>query len=129
MIARWIAIAGACATLAGCSNKLSGDVTIDGQPFEPASCRSGQVHGFLGVELTGEKGKRLRLVVTPTGEPEVILFAGESIGIRLGSCGSLTHEFQSSTINDVRNVKGSAQLDCESEGHTIKGTLSFENCH
>ena len=129
MTVRIITVVLACMIAAGCSAKLSADLEIDGEKFVPDSCRSGAVHGFVGVEITGESGKRLRLAMTPTGEPVVILFIGESIGVKLGTCGSLNHSYQNSTINDVKNVKGDAKLDCDTDGHTVKGTLSFENCH
>ncbi len=38
-------------------------------------------------------------------------------------------EKQNSTINDIKNVKGRAKLDCTVEGSTVKANVTFENCH
>ena len=47
----------------------------------------------------------------------------------MGECGSFKLEHQNSTVNDVKNVAGSAELDCKADGHSVKGKVSFENCH
>ena len=112
-----------------CTNKLSGEVTVDDQPFVIESCESGQRNGFVGVDLTASDGRRLRVVQTPSGAPQVFLFAGEAVGQELGACGSFTIQFQNSTINDIKNVMGEARLDCTTDEHRVKGTVTFENCH
>lgn len=113
-----------------CSNKLGGDLKINGEAFAPSSCRSGAVYGFAGVEVTGAGGRRLRVLHTPTGEAQVVLFAsGAQVGTNLGLCGTLTVSDQNSTINDVKNVQGKAQLKCAADGVVIEGSLQFENCH
>lgn len=114
---------------ASCSNKIEGDVTIDGAPFSIEGCESGERNGFAGVDLDGSDGRRLRVVQTPSGAPTVFLFTGEAVGTELGSCGSLTLVYQNSTINNIRNVKGHARLDCASGEHQVKGSVTFENCH
>lgn len=115
---------------AACSNKLGGDLKVNGQPFAAASCRSGAVFGVSGVEVTGKGGQRLRVVQLPTGEAQVVLFApGAQVGSDLGVCGSIQVTTQSSTVNNVRNVEGKAQLQCTADGVTVAGTLTFENCH
>lgn len=118
------------AATAACSNKLSGSLEVDGKTFELDSCRSGQVFGFSGVELRSKAGQKLRLVQTPTGEGAVMLFtSGTSVGTELGKCGPFTLSQQNSTINNVKNVEGSATLDCSANGHSVKGAVSFSNCH
>jgi hypothetical protein len=113
-----------------CSNKISGDVTLDNSPFTFKSCRSGQAFGFYGVDLQDRDGRRLRLVVLPSGEPSLFYFAsGAATGVDLGACGTVSVVQQSSTINDIRNVMGKASLACTKGGHTVKGTVVFENCH
>lgn len=113
-----------------CSNKLGGDLTVNGEPFQPSSCRSGAVYGFSGVEVTGKSGWKLRLVQTPSGQGNVIAFGpGAATGAELGPCGTLTVDTQNSTINDVKNVQGKADLACTTDGLTLKGKLTFENCH
>jgi hypothetical protein len=113
-----------------CSNKLSGSLEVDGKKFELDSCRSGQVYGFSGVELRSKTGDKLRLVQTPTGEGAVVyLPSGASTGSEMGRCGPFTVRQQNSSINDVKNVEGTATLDCSASGHTIKGEVAFGNCH
>ncbi len=114
-----------------CSNKLSGNVEVNGEKVGFNSCRNGLVYGFRGVELSGSNGMKLRLGHSPTGEMGVIVFAkGESVGKELRvPCGSLSLSDQNSTVNDVKNIQGKAVLDCTAEGYTLKGEVSFENCH
>jgi hypothetical protein len=114
----------------GCSNKLSGDLAVDGNKVGLSSCRNGTVYNFRGVELTLSDGTKLRVAVTPTNEAEVYLIpAGGGKGSELGRCGTIQIEDQNSTINDVRNVEGKVTLDCTGDGATLKGSVSFENCH
>ena len=114
----------------GCSAKLSGELTVDGKPFKATECRSGQVYGFTGVELTAEDGTRVRLGTQPSGAADVYLLApGVDQGLELKGCATLTVTPQNSTINDVKNVEGNAKLACDVDGHSIKGEVSFANCH
>ncbi len=116
--------------LAGCTSKVSGTLTVDGTSFAPKVCRSGQAFGFPGIELTDEGGRRLRLFASPEGTAAAALLSGDApSGVRLGQCGTLALEAQSSKINNITNVKGSARLSCESSGHKVFGNLEFENCH
>ncbi len=116
--------------MVSCSNKIEGDVTIDDARFAIESCASGQRNGFFGVDLKGSDGRLLRLVQLPSGEPQVFLFAaGGSSSADLGPCGSLSVEIQNSTINDIKNIRGQAQLNCTSDEHQVKGSVTFENCH
>lgn len=113
-----------------CSNKLGGDLKLNGEPFAPTGCRNGAVYGFSGVEVTGKSGWKLRLVQTPTGEGRVIAFGpGASTGAELGACGSLKVNTQNSTINEVKNVEGHAELACTVDGLSLSGKITFENCH
>lgn len=112
-----------------CANKIEGAVTIDDRSFPIEGCESGQRNGFAGVDFLGRDGRRLRVVQTRTGTQQVLLFDGETAGKDLGPCGSLTIERQTSTVNEITNVRGQAQLDCASNGHRVKGSVRFENCH
>ena len=51
--------------VAACSNKLGGDLTINGEKATLSSCRSGAVYGFRGVELSIKGGTKLRVAATP----------------------------------------------------------------
>lgn len=116
--------------LASCTAKLSGQITLDGNPFSPTACRSGQANGFHGVDLIGKDNARLRLVQHPSSQAEVYVFAPNSdTGIYLGLCGPMSMKQQNSRINDIHNQEGKATLDCSREGHKVVGSISFENCH
>jgi len=116
--------------LVGCKSKVSGTLQIDGKPFDVQQCRSGQAFGFSGVEFTDTNGRRLRLFANPDGTSAAALFgSGSTSGDRLGECGTLTMEAQSSRINSIVNVKGSAKLSCASGAHKVTGNVEFENCH
>ena len=116
--------------MVGCQSKVSGTLEVDGTPFVPRVCRSGQAFGFYGIELTDETNRRLRLFTNPEGTALAALFRGDSpTGDRLGQCGTLRMEAQSSKINSITNVKGTARLSCETNNHKVSGNLEFENCH
>jgi hypothetical protein len=116
--------------LVGCTAKITGTLQVDGTNFEVKQCRSGQAFGFSGLELTDANGRRLRLFSHADGTSEVALFNGAgSTGDRLGECGVLAMEAQSSRINSISNVKGTAKLACDSGGHKVTGKVDFENCH
>jgi hypothetical protein len=128
--ARSVLVALVILVAAGCSAKLTSDLSINGEKQEIASCRSGAVYGFRGVELTAKSGTKVRVASTITGEAGVVVMQkGSLVGSDLGTCGTFQISDQSSTINDVKNVKGKAVLDCAADGLAVKGTVSFENCH
>jgi hypothetical protein len=121
-----LALGGLC----GCHAKVTGSLDVDGSDFAIKQCRSGQAFGYTGIELTDADGRRLRLVSKVEGTCEAALFSGDSkTGDRLGQCGVLTVETQSSRINEIYNVRGSAKLSCESGPHKVSGNVEFENCH
>jgi len=121
---------GVLVVLAACSNKLGGEVDVNGETQTLSSCRNGVVYGFRGVEISMRSGMRLRIAATQTGEARLVYMpSGSSTGTDVGVCGTLAISDQNSTINDVKNVEGKATLDCATDGFTIKGELSFSNCH
>ena len=116
--------------LVGCHSKVTGTLQVDGTTFAVAQCRSGQAFGFSGIELADANGRRLRLFANPDGTCTAALFKGDSTtGDRLGPCGVLTMAAQSSRINSINNVQGTAKLACEAVGHKVAGNVGFENCH
>jgi hypothetical protein len=117
-------------SLVGCQSKVTGTLEVDGSSFAVQQCRSGQAFGFSGIELTDATGRRLRLLANADGTCTAALFKGDSpTGDQLGQCGTLTMEAQSSRINSITNVKGTAKLACEAVTHKVAGNLEFENCH
>lgn len=123
-----LAVSALVVALIGCTAELGGDVKVDGEAFTPTECNSGQLNGFAGVDLIDNGGRTLRIVQSPTNQPQAILMAGNQVA-DLGPCGTMTLNRQNSTVNDVVNVMGDATLDCEVEGHSVKGSVTFKNCH
>jgi hypothetical protein len=111
-----------------CINEITADLKVDGEVFEPTSCRSGQRNNFAGVDLIDGGGRILRLAQSPANQPQAILIAGAQV-VEVGACGSMSIERQSSTVNDITNVMGEAVLDCAAAGHSVAGSVSFKNCH
>jgi len=125
-----VLICSAALALAGCTSKVTGTLEVDGSPFTVEECRSGQAFGFSGIELKEAGGRRLRLLANGDGTCTAALFKGDSqTGDRLGECGTLEMQAQSSRINSITNVMGKAQLACEAVGHKVTGGIEFENCH
>lgn len=120
----------AALALAGCTSKVTGTLEVDGSPFVVEECRSGQAFGFSGIELKDAGGRRLRLLANGDGTCTAALFKGDSqTGDRVGQCGTLEMQAQSSRINSITNLMGKAQLSCEAVGHKVSGSIEFENCH
>ena len=125
-----VLICSAALALAGCTSKVTGTLEVDGSPFAVEECRSGQAFGFSGIELKDATGRRLRLLANGDGTCTAALFKGDSpTGDRVGQCGTLEMQAQSSRINSITNVMGKAQLACEAVGHKVLGGIEFENCH
>ncbi len=113
------------------STRVTGDVTVDGSEFTINQCRSGQLLGFSGIQLSDASGRRLRVIQNPTdGVVSVSLFsANQDTGDNLGSCGTLRINLTSSYVNYVRNINGAAALNCEMGKHKVIGNVNFTNCH
>lgn len=125
------ALVGVVAALSlGCSAKLSSDITVGGEKFEPTECKNGVSFGFMGVQLSDKDGRRIRLAPNPDGTVAIMLFdKGQDVGNTVASCGTMALAQQNSEINGVKNVKGKATLACGEGPGEIKGSISFENCH
>ncbi|PRQ09428.1 hypothetical protein [Enhygromyxa salina] len=110
-----------------CTNEITATLKVDGESFVPTSCRAGQLNNFAGVDLIDDAGQTLRLVQSPTNESNAILLGAKTV--EFGACGTFSVERQSSAVNDITNVMGEAKLDCEADGRSVSGTVSFKNCH
>jgi hypothetical protein len=119
----WLALA---VLASSCTPHFSGELVLDGAPFRPRECRSGQAYGFTGVELADEQGRRIRIAQEHDGTPATVYYPALS---SIGSCASLSLATQTSKINRIRNVEGSASLSCAGADHRVEGTVRFENCH
>ena len=126
----WIAVCFAVFLLTGCTAKINSTLQLNGQPFVPTGCRSGQAFGFSGVEFTDKDGVRLRLLANADGTCSAALFkAGSAKGDAFGPCGTLAMKTQSSRINSIHNLEGAANLMCRAAARKIEGSIQFENCH
>lgn len=126
---------------AGCRATITGDIRIDGVPFVPTICRSGEPFGFVGVELSDADGKYLIMSLEEerrpkwgprpgrpwSGAPEITIATPETGRSDFGPCGSLIVQDQESKVI-YRNVAGEAALSCSST-HRIEGRVQFTNCH
>lgn len=129
-----VGIAALALAAAACSNEVSSSLEVNGKAWKPSACRNGSIYGFRGVELSGD-GMSIRIAATITGEAQVVVTGGAekgttgAVGVDLGKCGTFQIADQNSTINDVKNVEGKAVLDCKNAETTIRGSVSFANCH
>jgi len=115
---------------AGCVAHVTSTVQVDGAPFSPSTCRSGQANGFSGVEVADQSGRRLRLARSLNGTPAAVYFpAGTPIGEDLGACFTMNTRTGVGVVNGVHNVEGDAVLTCRTERHQVSGSVQFENCH
>jgi hypothetical protein len=118
------------ASLAACSPHFAGELRIDGAPFQPVACRSGQAHGFAGIELTDAAGSRLRVAENLDGTASTVYFpSGARVGKNLGACGGVRAFASRGVINGVQNLDGSVMLACSATSPRVEGALRFENCH
>lgn len=120
--------------LTGCSNKLIGDLSVNGEKLDVTSCRNAAAYGFSGLVLETSNQMKLIIAYTDTGKTHVVLLPhfgtpGRKKGVPLGSCALLEMREQHSTINNIRNVEGTVGFECTTDGYTVKGGLAFENCH
>ena len=129
--------------LVGCSNKLSGELTVSGGEhtfsIHPDACVSGERQGFFGADLYEEydDGKLVRLIYDAHSDYTVrfnIPGTDESYLISKDTKGCDVFEArvqeQSSEINNVTNVEGIVRLDCNIAGlGKVKADLTFGNCH
>jgi hypothetical protein len=117
--------------LAGCPNKLTSTVQIDGTAFTPTRCNNGLVFGFAGVQFQDAAGRRLRVVSDPaTNEVRVAWFLDTGgRGDELGPCAALSQHAGTGVVNGVQNQEGAVRFTCNGGGHTISGNIDFKNCH
>ncbi|MCB9592273.1 MAG: hypothetical protein H6719_06045 [Sandaracinaceae bacterium] len=119
-------------------SEVSGSLTIDGEAFEPAHCRSGELGEdaprdrpeFHGVDLlTSSSGRTVRVLEDATEGPRVLVIdpgsaprpidraACERFEVELRETGTL--------IMDVWGMEGSVDLDCPA----VQGNVRFDSCY
>jgi hypothetical protein len=113
-----------------CTAHTAGTLQVDGQPFEPVTCHSGQASGFSGVELVDVRDRKLRIAQNLDGSPAVVYFpSGRPVGEPLGPCATIHAGPGTGVINGVRNLDGTATLSCQTPERRVTGSVRFENCH
>ncbi|PIW01247.1 MAG: hypothetical protein COW42_05535 [Deltaproteobacteria bacterium CG17_big_fil_post_rev_8_21_14_2_50_63_7] len=124
--------------LGACSNEISGKLEATGEKtfsMTPDACESGQRNGFFGVDLfvDGSRNQAIRVIESPREGVSVIVDHpdGGRLTLEKANCKTLSGhvEAQNSTINDIKNVMGNLEMDCEQQGLVIKADIHFENCH
>jgi hypothetical protein len=114
----------------GCYAHVTGALEVDGVPFVANWCGSGAPRGFPGVELTDERGRRLRLAQHLDGTAAVALFRpGSRIGETLPGCATVDIRPGTGKFNGTRNLEGTATLSCVNDQYRVVGSVEFENCH
>ena len=114
---------------ASCAGHVTGNLQIDGEPFAATTCRSGQLGGYSGVELSDDHGRRLRLAQNLDGTFAGVYFPpGSRTGDNLGTCGTLNVQPEPVVMNGVHPVDGNVTLVCKTEKHQMSGSALFENC-
>lgn len=108
--------------LSGC-----GGLTLDGREFDVATCSSGQVWGFVGVDLTDQEGRRIHVARTVGKEARVRVFEAPTRSVDLGSCGAIEVEVDE-VPGEPYLVSGSLDVTCAGEGHTLEGGYRFSRC-
>ena len=103
------------------------DLWLDGAPFHARSCKAGSSSGFLGFDLTGEDGTRVRIVSELDGASKVIVFRnGAERGITLVDCSRADMHEQRGKYSS--SVHGRASMKCEAAGVRIEGTVLYDRC-
>jgi hypothetical protein len=100
------------------------------------SCRSGQVHGFVGVDLDDADDRRaVRVIFDPIKGRQVLVRmpnANDGFALTESNCPGLTMEVRQNgdVYNDIRAVDGKIAFDCDLGGGG-RATLDarFRDCH
>lgn len=132
------------AAVAGCSNELHGslEATLRGEGGKqwsttPSQCASGERQGFFGVDMRAGTTDNavVRAILDPTDGPILkanVPGSGQALVIKPGpGCAQFdVHvERQSSSINDVTNVRGHVRVTCDNPEFSLKADITFANCH
>ena len=115
-------------TVAACTSVHS-DLTINEQRFGPSQCRNGQVEEFFGVDLKDERGLTLRLASNPDQTISVIVIPNDGRKpVSMTGCATLSLEKGDNDDHGHYKIDGHAQVNCSTEGWTVRGSTSFEKC-
>ena len=119
---------------------ISGSIAAEGSVvggwvFAPDVCESGFRRSFHGVRMFSSHDSNFAFVYVedPTrGRSIEVKVPEKDQGYRFfePDCGTLDATVRTGTIiNNVRSISGTINLDCKAQGGSLKGYLTFENCH
>jgi hypothetical protein len=118
---------------------VTGTLVVSGKPgwtAPLAACRSGQVNGFVGVDLDdGSDRLAVRVIVDPTRGKQVLLRlpkSDDALVLTPDRCPGLAAEVTvtGATYNDIRAVQGKVAFDCDlGGGARAKLNARFRDCH
>ena len=127
--ARHLSLFFAVALLAGCGSTVKSSLTVDGEPYHPSECRSGQGEEFFGVDLRDDSGRMLRLLVEPDHSGSAFYFADENgSAVDFTRCVDLSIERSDNDKYGQYTVDGAATVDCERGLYRIRGAVDFDGC-
>jgi hypothetical protein len=107
-------------------SKVDGSLTVNSSPFSVTHCTSGQLSGFNGVDVLGVDGSRLRLVEEVDGSETVIQMGTGAQPVTMKGCGKIDVEPSNVSVNGVRVLRGSAQMDCTEGALHVAGNVTFQ---
>jgi hypothetical protein len=107
-------------------SKVDGTITVNSAPFSVTSCMSGQLSGFNGVDVLSVDGSRLRLVEEVDGTETVIQMGTGAQPVTMKGCGKIDVQPSNVSINGVRVLRGTAQMDCTEGALHVAGSVSFQ---
>jgi hypothetical protein len=103
--------------------------------FTPDICESGFRRSFYGVRMFSSHNDQMAFVYVddPTrGRSIEVKVPEKDYGYRFyeQDCRVLDASLQTgSLVNYVRAISGTINLDCQTQGGSLKGSLKFVNCH
>jgi hypothetical protein len=97
---------------AASQSHVDGALSLNAAPYTVARCVSGQLTGFNGVDVMGVDGSRLRLVKELDGSGTVIHMGTAANPVTMKACSKIDVQPANVSVNDVRVLRGSAQVDC-----------------
>jgi hypothetical protein len=118
---------------------LSGSLSASGQDIgnwvlTPDICESGDRRNFFGVRMFTSHDNQLAFVYVEDplkGRGITVNIPGTDSGFHFGgqACKVLDGSLQrGAKINQVWSVSGTIDVDCQTDGATLKGHVTFENC-
>jgi hypothetical protein len=116
--------------LAACDpDPIHSSLTLDGRPFGPVACRSGQDAEFFGVDLKDDSGTSVRIVANPDQSVSVVVTRAGQAPVTATSCARMNLDESRRDDRGYYSLSGSAELDdCSAGGSVITGSVTFEDC-